>query len=221
MILTIITTGYTCDSITTSFPITLAQLLGWNTWLGTSSAVSDCTKALYANLEYYGRRAVCIGVGSGSGTTTTKPTSTSTTTKPTSSTTKPTSSSSTTTKPTSSTTTSKPSSTTTTKPSSTTSSPPVPTQTGYIPGCQQFYAVQSGDGCWSIQQQFGITFDQFLSWNPSGMSARFTFLVVPNTDLLARTYQWVAIVRISGWAMRIASRGLRSLPSERLTTRHV
>ncbi|KAK3369408.1 hypothetical protein B0T24DRAFT_707942 [Lasiosphaeria ovina] len=42
-----------------------------------------------------------------------------------------------------------------------------PTQTGIVPGCQQFYTVQSGDGCATIQSTFGITFADFYTWNPS------------------------------------------------------
>lgn len=58
-------TGYSCDSIITSLDdSTLSQLLGWNTWLGDTSATSqDCTSALFANMGYYDTRAVCIGVG--------------------------------------------------------------------------------------------------------------------------------------------------------------
>jgi hypothetical protein len=53
-------------------------------------------------------------------------------------------------------------------PSSTSVVPPAPTQTGVVKGCQQFYVVQSGDICDAVTKKFGITFAQFLSWNPSG-----------------------------------------------------
>ncbi|TPX15256.1 uncharacterized protein E0L32_004533 [Thyridium curvatum] len=123
--------GYTCDVLAASVPITLAQLLSWNTWLGKATAsVQDCNKALYANLAYYGVRAVCIGVGSGTGgsLSTSSPTRSST---------------------------------------STSVSSAAPTQTGSVKGCRQYYTVQSGDYCELIQTKFGITFQQFLSWNPS------------------------------------------------------
>ena len=43
-----------------------------------------------------------------------------------------------------------------------------PTQTGVVEGCQQFYTVQSGDSCASIDAMAGISFEQFYAWNPSG-----------------------------------------------------
>ncbi|KAB5578705.1 hypothetical protein GE09DRAFT_1090733 [Coniochaeta sp. 2T2.1] len=66
-----------------------------------------------------------------------------------------------------------PTGTPTTKPSSTSSGTTTssvsmgPTQTGIVPGCQQFYTVQSGDGCAVIQSKFAITFADFYKWNPS------------------------------------------------------
>lgn len=35
-----------------------------------------------------------------------------------------------------------------------------------VSDCNKFYQIQSGDGCWSIEQAQAITSDQFLSWNP-------------------------------------------------------
>ncbi|OJJ66409.1 hypothetical protein ASPBRDRAFT_666024 [Aspergillus brasiliensis CBS 101740] len=49
----------------------------------------------------------------------------------------------------------------------TTSSVAAPTQTGITADCQEFYTVESGDTCTSIEAQFGITFGEFYSWNPS------------------------------------------------------
>ena len=64
-----------------------------------------------------------------------------------------------------------PTSTTTASPTSTTTTASMgPTQTGIVAGCQEFYTVQSGDGCGSIETKFSITFAQFYAWNPSGMS---------------------------------------------------
>jgi LysM repeat protein len=42
-----------------------------------------------------------------------------------------------------------------------------PQQSGLIASCATFYQVKSGDSCDSIQDQFGITGSQFVSWNPS------------------------------------------------------
>ncbi|OCK74384.1 carbohydrate-binding module family 50 protein [Lepidopterella palustris CBS 459.81] len=42
-----------------------------------------------------------------------------------------------------------------------------PTATGEVPGCLQYYTVQSGDGCSSIETKFSITFAQLYQWNPS------------------------------------------------------
>lgn len=33
--------------------------------------------------------------------------------------------------------------------------------------CVRFYYVESGDGCWAIATDAGITTDQFYSWNPA------------------------------------------------------
>lgn len=45
--------------------------------------------------------------------------------------------------------------------------PAAPTRTGTLPDtkCKQYYTVMSGDGCYSIQQQFGITLNQLVQWN--------------------------------------------------------
>lgn len=119
------TVAYNCEDMQGDFLITIAQLQTWNTWMG-----SNCDTALYANLGYESKRAICIGVNG-----------------------------------------SAPMSTTTTSQSSTTTTASMgPTQTGIIAGCQQFYTVQSGDGCASIETKYAITFAQFYAWNPSGMS---------------------------------------------------
>jgi LysM repeat protein len=51
--------------------------------------------------------------------------------------------------------------------STTTSAAPGPTQSGEVKNCLQHYTVKSGDSCSAIDSQFGITFQQFYSWNPS------------------------------------------------------
>ena len=52
----------------------------------------------------------------------------------------------------------------------TTTSPAIVTPTPYpanmAPGCTQFYYTVDGDYCDKITQQFGITLDQFVAWNP-------------------------------------------------------
>ncbi|GIC84370.1 uncharacterized protein Aud_000186 [Aspergillus udagawae] len=61
--------------------------------------------------------------------------------------------------------------TTTTTPTTitptTTTSSMGPTRTGTVAGCQQFYTIQSGDSCSSVETEFGITFAQLYEWNPS------------------------------------------------------
>ncbi|KAJ5153569.1 LysM domain protein [Penicillium canariense] len=42
-----------------------------------------------------------------------------------------------------------------------------PTQTDTVAGCNEFYTVADGDGCDTIENEFGITFTQFYAWNPS------------------------------------------------------
>lgn len=47
-------------------------------------------------------------------------------------------------------------------------SPPGPTQPGIIGSCTQWHTVVSGEGCWGIQQIYGIPdFATLLGWNPS------------------------------------------------------
>ena len=59
--------------------------------------------------------------------------------------------------------TTKPTSTTTTSATQTGPSPQMPST---ISTCKKFYQVQSGDGCWSIEQANSITAAQFSTWNP-------------------------------------------------------
>lgn len=44
---------------------------------------------------------------------------------------------------------------------------PPPTQKGMVGGCDTFYKVASGDGCWAIADAHGIALDDFYSWNPA------------------------------------------------------
>lgn len=61
--------------------------------------------------------------------------------------------------------------TTTAKPTtssgSTGVSTPSPIQTGMVSNCDDFYLVQSGDGCWAISQAYNISLDDFCAWNPA------------------------------------------------------
>lgn len=46
--------------------------------------------------------------------------------------------------------------------------PPGPTQEGITPSCKKYHLVQSGEGCWGIQQEYGIPdYATFVEWNPA------------------------------------------------------
>ncbi|CCM00582.1 uncharacterized protein FIBRA_02618 [Fibroporia radiculosa] len=65
---------------------------------------------------------------------------------------------------------------TTSTPASTTTSPTAsPTASGTTSQCTEYYTVQSGDTCYSIEQQYDITATQFLAWN-SGLNSNCTNL---------------------------------------------
>ncbi|OKL56098.1 hypothetical protein UA08_08661 [Talaromyces atroroseus] len=44
---------------------------------------------------------------------------------------------------------------------------PTPHQTGMVSDCDKFYLVQSGDNCYSIAEDNGISLDDFYDWNPA------------------------------------------------------
>ncbi|KAH7382372.1 hypothetical protein DE146DRAFT_740009 [Phaeosphaeria sp. MPI-PUGE-AT-0046c] len=44
---------------------------------------------------------------------------------------------------------------------------PSPIQSGMVTNCNKFYYVKSGDGCWAIATDAGITTDQFGAYNPA------------------------------------------------------
>ncbi|KAI1381145.1 hypothetical protein F4677DRAFT_402291 [Hypoxylon crocopeplum] len=46
-------------------------------------------------------------------------------------------------------------------------STPTPIQTGMTMNCNKFYDVVLGDQCQTVADKFGITLDQFYSWNPA------------------------------------------------------
>ncbi|KAI0203376.1 hypothetical protein F4808DRAFT_458140 [Astrocystis sublimbata] len=55
--------------------------------------------------------------------------------------------------------------TTSTTPTSTFIPAPAPTVTGTTGKCYKWYVVKSGDGCWNIDQAYGITLDYFRTLN--------------------------------------------------------
>jgi hypothetical protein len=44
---------------------------------------------------------------------------------------------------------------------------PGPTMEGIATNCSKWHTVGEGDGCWSIQQEYSITAEEFLEWNPA------------------------------------------------------
>ena len=50
---------------------------------------------------------------------------------------------------------------------SATASPPVAVQPGTVPGCTEWYVAEPGDYCYTVAQEFGISTDTFMAWNPS------------------------------------------------------
>ncbi|KAJ3490462.1 hypothetical protein NLG97_g5772 [Lecanicillium saksenae] len=60
---------------------------------------------------------------------------------------------------------------TTSKPITTTSSPsgtaPSPTQDGLAKNCDKFHYVAKGDLCSTIESKYGISAEQFSTWNPA------------------------------------------------------
>ncbi|KAK8018980.1 LysM domain protein [Apiospora marii] len=61
-------------------------------------------------------------------------------------------------------------STPTEQPSTSTLAPVMPNPAGFprvIVSCQKWHKVASGDGCWSISQEYGIELSSFYKWNPA------------------------------------------------------
>jgi hypothetical protein len=44
---------------------------------------------------------------------------------------------------------------------------PTPIQEGMAKNCDEFYKVQSGDGCYAIATEYGISLDDFYAYNPA------------------------------------------------------
>ncbi|KAH6629732.1 LysM domain-containing protein [Boeremia exigua] len=57
--------------------------------------------------------------------------------------------------------------TTSSSPATTKPTPPAPTHTGQPANCNKWDVVQTGDGCWSMANDNGITLEQFYAWNPA------------------------------------------------------
>ncbi|KAL1867742.1 hypothetical protein VTK73DRAFT_4027 [Phialemonium thermophilum] len=150
-----------CTYIAQINGITEKELHDWNPALG-----DDCEDL---RPDYY----ICVGAPAGASGTGSPPTG------PASSPTgKSTTSPSSTTPTTGPTRTPPPSTTTTTKttpdsPATTTTttgsaiSTPRPTQSGMVAGCRRFYLVESGDDCFDIAQDAGISLDDFYADNPA------------------------------------------------------
>lgn len=47
------------------------------------------------------------------------------------------------------------------------STPNAPTMTGPAPDCNKWHTIVSGESCGTVEQAFGITHQQFISWNPA------------------------------------------------------
>lgn len=45
---------------------------------------------------------------------------------------------------------------------------PTATATGGVAGCTRYHTVVAGDGCWAIANEYGISLNQFIEWNPAG-----------------------------------------------------
>jgi hypothetical protein len=46
----------------------------------------------------------------------------------------------------------------------------LPTQPNLVSNCDKFHFVKTGDSCQGLATQYGITLNQFLTWNPSAGS---------------------------------------------------
>jgi hypothetical protein len=48
-------------------------------------------------------------------------------------------------------------------------------KTGMTCGCTKFYKIASGDGCWQIANDNGISLDNFYAWNPANSDCKNLF----------------------------------------------
>ncbi|OBT63306.1 hypothetical protein VE03_07916 [Pseudogymnoascus sp. 23342-1-I1] len=144
--------GDTCELIVEIFSTFSAEnFLQWN-----PAVLSDCSSltpalggdCLGLTQDYY----ICVGMPDDSITSATASTTTSGTTGGITGTITP------------STTTSSVASVTTLVSGITT---PSPAQAGMVSGCERFYWVESGDGCYNIAAAAGISLDSFYTYNPA------------------------------------------------------
>ncbi|KAF3924364.1 hypothetical protein AA313_de0202029 [Arthrobotrys entomopaga] len=161
----VVAEGDSCYVLETSFGITMDQLMAWNMDLE-----ADCT-----NLDL-GEPYCVQGPPLTTSTSTASSTTTSRTTTSTSTTSSTTKSTATTSTQTTSSTTSSIATTSTSTTSLTTSStatttesptgPTAPIEPGTVENCNKWHTVSTGDGCWSIYTDAGLTADEFYAWNP-------------------------------------------------------
>lgn len=55
--------AYSCEDLVDDYPITMDQLVAWNSWLA-----GDCDAALFSDLNETATRVFCIGVGGSTST---------------------------------------------------------------------------------------------------------------------------------------------------------
>ncbi|KAI2624041.1 hypothetical protein GGS21DRAFT_541259 [Xylaria nigripes] len=60
-----------------------------------------------------------------------------------------------------------PTPTTSLPPTTSTTNPPASTQSGQPANCNKWHVVKDGDGCDTVEKEYGLTPDQFFEWNPS------------------------------------------------------
>ncbi|ROW06500.1 hypothetical protein VMCG_04275 [Cytospora schulzeri] len=70
--------------------------------------------------------------------------------------------------------------------STTSSSGHEPTQPGLAANCNNFYLVQSGDTCITIESKYGITATEFYTWNPAIDSSK----LMPQANLRPSSLAW-------------------------------
>lgn len=147
--------GDTCQSLSADWGLTLQAFESLNPGVGCPNLVA-------------GQSYCVVGtVSPGPTTSTSTPASPPTSTSPTSSPPTPTS----------------PTSTSTSSPTTTTTTTAAnqPQQTGTYANCNQFYLVQPGDSCNTIESKFDITAAEFLAWNPSINSGTYISQTLPPT----------------------------------------
>ncbi|KAK8127251.1 hypothetical protein PG984_008359 [Apiospora sp. TS-2023a] len=132
---------FNCSTIYEVLSMTPEQLISLNPWIGP-----DCDTGIWSQLNDEGFEQICVLSGSAIPTSTRPPLGSPTETIGGSSSGTSTVASKTTT--------------------TTTAEPAIPTQPGASKDCKKWHQVVSGDGCWSIANDAGITLDEFYRLNP-------------------------------------------------------